>query len=57
MEGGSQQGVFIGILEFICKTKENTTFLANRDKFKFLDDLTISKGINLLTAGLQDYLI
>ena len=50
--GGSPQGSIFGNLEYGAQTKFNTEYLTNKEKFKFVNDLSILEIINLLTIGL-----
>ena len=55
LPGGGPQGGLLGILEFLSQSDDNTRFLCDRDKYKFIDDLSILEIINLLLCGLTSY--
>ena len=55
INGGGPQGATIGILEYLSQSNNNTDFIDNNDKFKFVDDLTVLETINLLSVGLTSY--
>ena len=55
LPGGGPQGCNLGLLEYDSQTNENTDFLPEEDKFKFVDDLSILEVINLITIGLAGY--
>lgn len=44
-----------GILEYLSISNDNTNFINNKEKFKFIDDLSILEKINLLCIGLSSY--
>ena len=52
LNGGGPQGRLLGILEYLSQTNDNTEFLADEDKYKFIDDLSVIDIINLVTQGL-----
>ena len=45
----------MGILEYLSQTNDNTDFLDDDDKFKFIDDLSILEIINLISQGLASH--
>ena len=53
LNGGGPQGGLMGILEYLSQTNNNTDFLADEDKFKFIDDLSFLEIINLI--GLSSF--
>ena len=55
LPGGGPQGGLLGILEFLSQSDDNTSFLCDRDKYKFIDDLSILEIINLLLCGLTSH--
>ena len=55
LNGGGPQGGLLGILEYLSQTNDNTDFLDEDDKFKFIDDLSILEIINLISQGLATY--
>ena len=55
LPGGGPQGGTLGILEYKSQSNKNTDFLSTKEKFKYLDDLSILEVINLVLAGLSSY--
>ena len=55
LPGGGPQGASLGLLEYDAQSNNNTDFLKEEDKYKFVDDLSILEIINLITAGLASY--
>ena len=55
LNGGGPQGGLKGILEYLSQTNDNTNFLADEDKFKFIDDLSFLEIINLISLGLSSF--
>ena len=55
LPGGGPQGGLLGILEFLSQSDDNVSFLSDKDKYKFIDDLSILELINLLLCGLTSY--
>ena len=55
VRGGGPQGATLGILEYLAQSNDNSTFVNEEDRFKFIDDLTILEIVNLLTIGLTSY--
>ena len=55
LPGGGPQGCSLGLIEYDSQTNENTDFLLEDDKYKFVDDLSILELINLITIGLSSY--
>ena len=53
--GGGPQGSIFGNLEYQGQTNFNTEYLTTDEKYKFVDDLSILKVINLLSIGLCSY--
>ena len=47
MEGG-----LLGIIEYTSQSNDNTDFVPNNRKFKFIDDLSMHELICLLSQGL-----
>ena len=52
---GGPQGSSIGLLEYDAQTNENTEFIPEDDKFKWVDDLSVLEIINLIIVGLTSY--
>jgi hypothetical protein len=42
----------IGLIEYDGQSKDNTDFLSQEDKFKFVDDLSTLEILNLIMVGL-----
>ena len=55
LPGGGPQGGTLGIEEYLSQNNDNTDFLENDDKYKFIDDLSTLELINLLSIGLASY--
>ena len=55
LPGGTPQGGTLGILEFNSQCNNNTDFLNEEEKFKFIDDLSFLEVLNLLMASLGQY--
>ena len=54
-DGGGPQGGLWGILEYLSLSNDNTDYISNKDKYKYIDDLSILEKINLLCIGLSSY--
>ena len=52
---GGPQGSSLGLLEYDSQSNDNTEFLSQEDKFKFVDDLSTLEKINLIMVGLSSY--
>ena len=55
LPGGGPQGGILGILEYKSQSNNNTDFLNEKEKFKYIDDLSILEVINLILAGISSY--
>ena len=55
LPGGGPQGCSLGLIEYDSQTNDNTDFLMEDDKYKFVDDLSVLEVINLITIGLSSY--
>ena len=55
MPGGGPQGSSVGLLEYDAQSNDNTTFIPEDDKYKWVDDLSVLEIINLVTVGLCSY--
>ena len=55
LNGGGPQGALWGILEYLSISNNNTDFISSREKFKFIDDLSILEKVHLLYIGLSSY--
>ena len=49
------QGSNIGIIEYICQSNDNLEMVPEDEKFKFIDDNTITDTVNLSKIGLASY--
>lgn len=49
------QGSSIGIIEYICQSNDNLDMVPDEDKFKFIDDNTVTDTINLSTVGMASH--
>ena len=55
LNGGGPQGALWGILEYLSLSNENTKYISKKDKYKYIDDLSIIEKVNLLCIGLPSY--
>ena len=55
LPGGGPQGGTLGILEYKSQSDDNTDFLDEKQKFKFIDDLSLLEVINLVLIGISSY--
>ena len=55
LPGGGPQGGTLGIIEYTSQSNSNTDFLDEKEKFKFIDDLSILEIINLILQGISCY--
>ena len=55
INGGGPQGATIGILEYLSQSNKSANCVDQKERFKFVDDLTILEIVNLLTIGLTCY--
>ena len=53
--GSGAQGASLGNQEFLSQTNENADSVPEKERFKFVDDLTALETINLLNIGLCSY--
>ena len=53
--GGGPAGSTIGLLEYLSQSNDSSDCVAEEDRFKFVDDLTILEIVNLLTVGLTSF--
>jgi hypothetical protein len=53
--GGGPQGATIGLLEYLSQSNNSSDIVNERERFKFLDDLSILEIVNLLTVGLTSF--
>ena len=51
----SSQGGTLGIIEYKSQSDDNTPFLDEEDKYKYIDDLSMLELINLILQGISSY--
>ena len=55
LPGGGPQGSNFGLIEYDSQSNDNTDFLSEDDKYKFVDDLSVLEIINLISVGMSSY--
>ena len=55
LPGGGPQGGILGTLEYTSQSDGNTNFLTTKEKYKFIDDLSLLELLNLLMCGIASY--
>ena len=55
LPGGGPQGDVLGIIEYKSQSDDNTNFLDDNKKFKYIDDLSILEVINMVLCGISSY--
>ena len=55
ISGGGPQGATLGLLEYLSQSNDNAECVNVKDRFKFVDDLSILEIVNLLTVGLTSF--
>ena len=55
LPGGGAQGGELGQLEYLAQSNDNTDFIDDEFKFKFIDDLSLLEVINLTLCGISSY--
>ena len=55
-EGGHQGGT-LGIEEYVSQSNDNTNFLKEDEKFKYIGDLSMLKIVNLISIGISSFLV
>ena len=55
LPGGGAMGASLGNWEYLSQTNDNSDFIPDEDKFKFVDDLSTLEVINLLAIGLSSF--
>ena len=55
LPGGGPQGCPLGLQSYLSQSNNNTPFLPQTDKFKWIDDLEMLEIINLISIGLASY--
>ena len=53
--GGGPQGATLGLLEYMSQSNDNADCVDLKNRFKFVDDLSILEVVNLLTVGLTSF--
>ena len=53
LNGGGPQGGTLGIEEYLSQSNDNTHFLKEDEKFKFIDDLSMLEIVNLVSIGIS----
>ena len=52
LNGGGPQGAYFGILEYLSQSNGNADSVPAKNRFKFIDDLTVLEVLNLLSVGI-----
>ena len=55
MAGGGPQGATLGLLEYLSQSNNSADCVAESDRFKFVDDLSVLEIVNLLTVGITSF--
>ena len=55
VKGGGPQGATLGLLEYLSQSNNCADVVAESERFRFLDDLSILEIVNLLTVGLTSF--
>ena len=55
LNGGGPQGGTLGIEEYLSQSNDNTDFLSDDEKFKYIDDLSMIEIVNLISIGIASY--
>ena len=55
LHGSGAQGATMGILEYLSQSNDNSDFVNQEEKYKFVDDLSILEIVNLLTIGISSF--
>ena len=55
IKGGGPQGATLGLLEYLSQSNNNADCVDVRDRFKFIDDLSVLEIVNLLTVGITSF--
>ena len=55
IRGGGPQGATLGILEYLAQSNNSADCVNVEERFKFVDDLTVLKIVNLITIGLSSF--
>jgi hypothetical protein len=55
IKGGRPQGATLGLLEYLSQSNNSSDCVDVKDRFKFVDDLSILEIVNLLTVGISSF--
>ena len=55
MPGGGPQGCYLGQQEYSSQSNDSGHCVPSKDRFKFVDDMSLLEIINLVTRGLASY--
>ena len=55
LNGGGPQGGTLGIEEYLSQSNDNTNFLDEEEKFKYIDDLSMLELVNLISIGIANH--
>ena len=55
IHGGGPQGATLGLLEYMSQSNHSANCVDVKDRFKFVDDLSILEIVNLLTVGITSF--
>ena len=55
IKGGGPQGATLGLLEYLSQSNNSSDCVDVKDRFKFVDDLSILEIVNLLTVGITSF--
>ena len=55
INGGGPQGATLGLLEYMSQSNHSADCVDVKDRFKFVDDLSILEIVNLLTVGITSF--
>jgi hypothetical protein len=55
IKGGGPQGATLGLLEYKSQSNNSADCVQVKDRFKFVDDLSILEIVNLLTIGITSF--
>ena len=50
--GRGPQGGFLGILEYLSQSNDNSEMVDPEEKFNFVDDLSLLEIVNLILIGM-----
>jgi hypothetical protein len=45
----------LGIIDYTSQSNDNTNFIDEKEKFKFIDDLSVLEVINLILQGIYSF--